>query len=546
MNIIKFKLTVKLKKFLKLIPVFNYYYNGKWNELLNYSIKHSKIIFFFNINSLNIKLLRLAILLRRYDAISLFSKKIISNKENETILIALSVILTSLKKNYDNYINRERLLVEKNELLDLLNSYISDKDSELILIQYLIAFSKIKNHKDIFERIIKEFRFLDCCNSDFKKIEILFQYMHFYKNEKKIINDKVILNVDPWISSFGHFYFLDSFIKGILLDIIPISKVYFNENGKVSNTHLYNEYKNILLDHKILEEDHPDYIIEKYSVLNLSYWPDKQGNLIHSYELSDKIQKKWIKDNNNSLLSSIMNNNYNLMTKINPFNKEIISIHVREAGYRSDYNSHENLRNADPLVLFNLLEKFKNEYLFIRHGDKSMTPVPKIYSEFIFDYAHSAYKSEDNDLFFLKNSKAFIGCCSGISMLPITLNIPTLYINWFPLTTTINWPSSMMLVKLPYDKYDNPLKIKDMLKVLPTFHYSGSDTLQNLGIYIKDNKSEDVLYSLIDFLNYVQSNKSITDFSHEIFFQEDKSNYIFGDLMRLPNEFYLKNIQHFN
>ncbi len=534
-----------MKKFLKLIPVFNYYYNGKWNKLLTYSIKYSKIILFFNINSLIIKLLRLTILLRRYDAINLFSKKIISNKENEYILIALSVILSSLKKNYNVNIYREQLLKEKNELLDLLNAYISDKDSELTLIQYLIAFDKIKDHKDVIERIIKEFRFLDCCNYDLKKIEILFQYMHFFQNQRNIINDKVILCVDPWISSFGHFYFLDSFIKGIILDLIPISKVYFNENSKVSNNHLYNEYKNILLNHKILEEGHPEYIFENFSVLNLSYWPDKQGNLIHSYEFSDKIQKKWIKENNNSLLNSIMNNN-NFMTKINPFNKEIISIHVREAGYRSDFNSHENLRNADPFVLFNSLEKFKNEYLFIRHGDKSMTPVPKIYSDFIFDYAHSTYKSEENDLFFLKNSKAFIGCCSGISMLPITLNIPTLYINWFPLTTTINWPLSMILVKLPYDKYDNPLKMKDMLKVLPTFHYSGSDTLQNLGIYFKDNKSEDILYSLTDFLNYVQSNKSIINFSQEIYNMEDKSNYIFGDILRLPNEFYLKNIQHFN
>ena len=131
-------------------------------------------------------------------------------------------------------------------------------------------------------------------------------------------------------------------------------------------------------------------------------------------------------------------------------------------------------------------------------------------------------------------------------MLPITLNIPTLYINRFPLTTTINWPSSMMLVKLPFDKYDNPLKIKDMLKVLPTFHYSGSDTLQNLGIYIKDNKSEDISCSLIDFLNYVESNKSITNYSQNIDNHEDKSNYIFGDKLRLPNEFYFKNIQHFN
>ena len=36
--------------------MLNYYYNGKWNKLLNYSIKYSKIIFFYNINSLNIKL----------------------------------------------------------------------------------------------------------------------------------------------------------------------------------------------------------------------------------------------------------------------------------------------------------------------------------------------------------------------------------------------------------------------------------------------------------------------------------------------------------
>jgi putative glycosyltransferase (TIGR04372 family) len=534
-----------LKKLLKLIPVFNYYYNGEWNKLLNYSIKYSKIILFFNIKSLNIKLLRLTILLRRYDAINLFSKKIISNKENETILIALSVILTSLKNNYNVNIYREKLLKEKNELLDLLNSYLSDKDSDLLLIEYLSAFDKVKNNKEVIERIIKEFRFLDCCNHDLKKIEILFQYMHYFKNEKFLINDKVILYVDPWVSSFGHFYFLDSFIKGIILDLIPITKVYFIENGTVSNKHLYNEYQKILLNHNILADGLPKYIFANFSVLNLSYWPDKQKNLIHSYEFSNKIQKKWIKENNNSLLNSIMKNNY-LIKKINPLNKEIICIHVREAGFRSDFNSHENLRNADPIVLFSSLEKFKNKYLFIRHGNKSMTPVPKIYSDFIFDYAHSTYKSEENDLFFLKNSKAFIGCCSGISMLPITLNIPTLYINWFPLTTTINWPSSMMLVKLPYDKYDNPLKIKDMLKVLPTFHYSGSDTLQNIGIYIKDNKREDILYSLIDFLNYVESNKSIINFSQEIQNNEDKSNYIFGDILRLPNEFYLKNIQHFN
>ena len=143
--------------------------------------------------------------------IQLFLKKKIPNLEKE-------------KK----YLSIKKILNKKNKIL------IDNKE----------------NLKKIVNDIIIEFIYCDSMIPSINKFYELQFFLNFHnKKIRKISLDKW------WFQAIGHTYYLDTFIKAVLLGIISVRKINFDVKKKdICNFYLYKKYKTILINNNLYQK----------------------------------------------------------------------------------------------------------------------------------------------------------------------------------------------------------------------------------------------------------------------------------------------------
>jgi len=157
----------------------------------------------------------------KYKLLSLWLKEVCKNDKN------LSLLLTNLifySNNEDKFIIKflkskeaaQKIQLQIKEIIGTM--YFNDMQSNS-----LFYFS-------IFDNIINDY----LISNSFKN--------------KKIKNRCAILNLDPWTQSVGHFIYVDSFIKGVLLGKLNYDSIKFSKSPKsiISNKFLYKKYNNFL------------------------------------------------------------------------------------------------------------------------------------------------------------------------------------------------------------------------------------------------------------------------------------------------------------
>src|SRR5262249_38253924 len=111
-----------------------------------------------------------------------------------------------------------------------------------------------------------------------------------------------------------------------------------------------------------------------------------------------------------------------------PPERWFVTLHVRETGYKpSDIGFRH--RNADLDSYLPAIDALIQRGGFVvRLGSPHMRPAtPR--NGFI-DYAHSSLRSDWMDIFLIAEGLFHIGVESGISHLPVTFGLPSLYANW--------------------------------------------------------------------------------------------------------------------
>ncbi len=115
--------------------------------------------------------------------------------------------------------------------------------------------------------------------------------------------------------------------------------------------------------------------------------------------------------------------------------QKYVCLHVRESGYRSDKGRRE-YRNAEIKNYVDGVSKLINDgYLIFRLGDDSMTPFP-VKIKGLIDYPFMALKSDEMDLYLLKNCDFFIGMQSGLLDTAWLFQKPVLITNMYNAFTT--------------------------------------------------------------------------------------------------------------
>jgi putative glycosyltransferase (TIGR04372 family) len=174
-----------------------------------------------------------------------------------------------------------------------------------------------------------------------------------------------------------------------------------------------------------------------------------------------------------------------------------VCLHVREGGYKDDW---DNYRNSD---IGNYLEAIKEITRrggwVIRMGDPSMTKLPAL--ERVLDYAHSQFRSAIMDIYLVKECAFCLGTSSGIiSDVPLLLGKPVV------MTNTPQWinglppkPGDLVIFHHMYSKSESRfISIQEWLLRVSEF------TTEEWGppnwIHVQ-NSSEEITTAVKEFLD---------------------------------------------
>ena len=200
-----------------------------------------------------------------------------------------------------------------------------------------------------------------------------------------------------------------------------------------------------LKNKKIIEDD-------KYIFINLDI------NQLKNFFCRRFINKENIKNFELNHIEIKMGENLRHSFNI-PRDKPIVTLHVRESGYKGTlYNQQEgndgpprnaNIDNYIPAIKY-LIDK---GYTVVRLGDKTMKPLPKI--KYLIDAPF--HKSYNNmvDVYFIAQSKFYIGTSSGPYAIAKTFGIPKLCTNFLMFENLLSWKHDLYIFKKYFSIKEN-------------------------------------------------------------------------------------------
>ena len=488
----------KLDKFNLLI------HDGKYDDAYNYYFKLFIKKRRYSFNNFN-KYLSLSMRLRKKEKKETYEHIYTFNCWSTEMYVFLL-------NNLDKYeLNRWLDLVLKNDLKFLkfikkIDFY--SRNQKLFVSKYLN--SNLSEIYVFIKKIIGAMYFNDMQSNQLYSFSILENVVHeryINTKSKKKLSKCAIINLDPWTQSIGHFYYIDSFIKGVILGILDYDEIKFSENPRsiISNYYLYKKYDGFLK--KTFKLNKKKYF---YSYPNMDAWRLKNQKYSLAHELSYKIQKKWMDQKREPIVQFSKSEEEDGKLVINKFlekQKWFATLHIRDSGYRYrdnlwlDTSRNSDIRNYKKAISY----IYKNQGLSIRLGEKKKNLLK---FRGFFDYGSSKYKSEFLDIYLISKSKFNIGTCSGISYLPIIFNKNRNILTNMSIPFFINNPGLIGVPKFfksTINKKYQKLSLYNQFN--PPLLFYGNKNLKSYNLTIEENHPEDILLAVKE-LNENFNNKN--------------------------------------
>ena len=519
-------------------------HESRYNEAYNFYLENILRKKLYSFNNLG-KYLSLSMRLRKKEDIKIINSAILFFKQwspdvyifllNNPKFKLLSLWLKVVCKN------------DKNLLLLLTNLIFYSNNEDKFIIKFLKSKEAAQKIQLQIKEVIAAMYFNDMQSNSLFYFSVFDHIINDYLISKKFKNKKIknrcaILKLDPWTQSIGHFIYVDSFIKGVLLGKLNYDSIMFSKSPKsmISNKFLYKKYNNFLKKNFKTYADDECLFLEP----SLDAWR-ANNTFVMAHNMSTNIQRIWKQKKNKPIVQFTENEKKEgkkfTSTIITNKKKWFCTIQVREPGFRFrdnlwlDTGRNANLNNYKKAISY----INKNKGITVRLGQKRHK---NISCEGYFDYGSSKFKSSFLDIYLLAEAKFHIGTTSGLSYLPLILgkykNIFTnLSIPFFvPNPGSIGIPK--LLKSTSSQKYQ---KFSTYEKFEPPMLFYGNENLKNLNLELVENSADDI-YSLIkEFLRDFEKKEWENTLRKKKTFPINASNNIFcQNRIALPNYFIKK------
>jgi putative glycosyltransferase (TIGR04372 family) len=321
-----------------------------------------------------------------------------------------------------------------------------------------------------------------------------------------------------WLIAIGHVAFLDTYIKSVKLGWAPQKTAlltynmnnppagwplfkFFSPHLKIvsTNINVNEEIDYLLADSKaspLADETIRD---RRRAALSQPFWygSDGSGRVRWYGPLGAEVEAAWKAGGRPALfsLSDMERKTFRRrMAQIYglPEDAWFVLLHVREPGFHSGWHKfHAGTRNAD-------IESYQRVIDFViskggwvvRGGDPSMTPISP--REHVIDYATSAHRSPEIDIYLCAECAYFVGTNSGFSVIPPVFGKRCALTNWSPIGIP-NWYLDDIYIpklirKLNENRY---LTFKEMYASFTGWSQFARD-YEGTDFVVEDNNAEDL------------------------------------------------------
>ncbi len=326
---------------------------------------------------------------------------------------------------------------------------------------------------------------------------------------------------DPfWGYQIGHIANMEHLIKReILLGRDPKNLfLYFPKDAKPGNRALLAkmaERITFVSDEKKLPISRTSLsgVMEEYYICE-----SLDGSLKHWWHASPEIFEAWERAGRKPLLSLTekekRTGRKNLRRLGLPDGAWFVPLHVRESGFKADqgYGAVEQVLNGEIANYKDAIEAVvERGGWVIRIGDSRMKPLPPMRN--VIDYALSAHKSDEMDLYILASGRFYIGTSSGPAYVPPLFGIPCVLTNWAPAGQRPFNARDLYILKTysapqPGASGMRPLKFAEFLA--PPVGYAAS-SVEARSLTVVPNTPEEIREVVVEMLDRLEGRPSARD-----------------------------------
>jgi putative glycosyltransferase (TIGR04372 family) len=324
--------------------------------------------------------------------------------------------------------------------------------------------------------------------------------------------DRLFLSVD-WVRNIGHIALLDYWVKLRHLGWLGRSRIVIHAPPRFTANRTYLNYFKPHL--KIVTDPTPGgatrHLAATFgprvaSVLRLPGHPDR-----YFLEGMGVIQEEWERQGRGPLLALSDNEEVAGRAKLQelgiPEGAWFVALHVRSPGFYKEQKSlpHQTHRNADIATYLPLIGVIVSQGGWVvRMGDPSMpalSPTPGV-----VDYAIGPHKSEWMDVFLIARCRFFVGVASGLSQIPVTFGIPSLFTNWMSNALPVNSRHDLFIPKRVWsDRQNRLLTFEEWLNPINRSHYIAATEMRRAGLREFDNTPEELHEAVTEMLDRLDS-----------------------------------------
>jgi putative glycosyltransferase (TIGR04372 family) len=269
-------------------------------------------------------------------------------------------------------------------------------------------------------------------------------------------NKPVRLLPYEWVIQFGHIGLLDSYIKMARLGMYPDANyVVLAPENKISNREYldyWGQHFTIVHDDDLVADLFP---YQRLIGDNFMAYPGEGGTAEPWTRAAARAQITWAEQGRAPLLSlaaSDMQRGRDVLAALGvPADAWYVGLHVREGSYYGEssggMSTHRNAQIEDYFPAIKAITD-RGGYV-IRLGDSSMRPLPEMPG--VLDYALSAQKSSQADIFFCATSRFIIGTTSGLTTAALSFGTPMLLVNCISNDWQLWSPATDFIVKPVWD-----------------------------------------------------------------------------------------------
>ena len=326
-----------------------------------------------------------------------------------------------------------------------------------------------------------------------------------------------ILNSNVFLSNFTVNFYLDTYIKSMLLGWQPTKDIVVLLNAeakeKIKNKPMFEFWKKYV---KVIDEPHGQKIVSSlapYLLDDPTIAINIKGQGTYAEYAKCIVQKEWEKQERKPLIQLDKNDielGREMMSNLGlPRDAWFVCVHVRDAGCKTGAYSNpdyvDSYRNADIDTYSDAIDAIiKRGGYAIRVGDPNMKPIkPK---QGLIDYAHSDIRSPQLDIFLFSQCRFFLGTASGPIMVASVFGTPLVGTNYAPLINRVHLGNSLTIYKLVYDRKENKLlTYRDAIAKVGKGFYSVNYESKELSLI--DNLAEDIASVTEEMIDILDGNK---------------------------------------